>query len=324
MKAIIHHRPGGPEVLRWEEIPAPGPAGPSEVLVRHTAIGVNFIDVYQRAGRYPIAGYPSGIGAEGVGVIEAVGVGVANLRRGDRVGYAMHSPGAYAEKRAVPAAIAVGIPDDIPDEVAAVLMLKGLTAEYLLHRTHSVQAGDTILVHAAAGGMGLLLCQWGNALGARVLGTTSTPEKAALARAHGCDEVILYTRDDFAKRARALTGGRGVDVVYDGVGRDTFQRSLDALANLGHMVSYGTASGAVAPFDLARLAANSLTVSRPVLFHYTQDRERLEAMAARTFEAVRTAKIRPHLGLRLPLRDAADAHRALESRTTTGAIVLIP
>lgn len=311
-------------MLRWEERALPAAVGPDDLLVRHTAVGVNFIDVYHRQGRYPVQAYPAGVGAEGVGVVEAVGDGVRGLRAGQRVGYALRSPGAYAESRVVPAAACVAVPDDIPDEVAAVLMLKGLTAEYLLHRTHAVQPGDTILVHAAAGATGLLLCQWASALGARVIGTTSTPQKAEVARTYGAEEVILYTQDDFAARARSLTAGRGVQVVYDGVGKDTFQKSLDSLAVLGHLVSFGASSGPVQPFDLAKQAAGSLTVSRPVLFHYTAERRRLEEMAARTFAAYRDGKIRPEVGKSFALKDAAEAHRALESRTSIGAMVLIP
>lgn len=324
VKAIVQYEPGGPDVLRWEEHPLPATVEPGAVLVRHTAIGVNFIDVYHRQGRYPIASYPAVIGAEGVGVIEAVGDGVTLVQAGDRVGYAMRAPGAYAEKRIVPAAMTVRLPDDIPDEVAAVLMLKGMTAEMLLHRAYAVQAGDAVLIHAAAGGIGLLLCQWAKALGATVIGTTSTRAKADLAKTYGCDEVILYGQDDFVVRSKALTGGNGVRAVYDGVGRDTFQKSLDALGLLGTMVIYGAASGAVEPFDLTKIAANSLTLIRPTLFHYTQNRQRLDEMAARTFDAYRTGKLRPEVRKKLPLRDAAAAHRALESRETVGALVLIP
>lgn len=324
VKAIVIHEPGGPEVMRWQERALPAAVGAGEVLIRHTAIGVNFIDVYQRLGRYPVTSYPSSIGSEGVGIVDAVGAGVTTVRRGQRVGYAMRAPGAYSERRLVPAAMTVPLPDDVPDEIAAVLMLKGMTAEYLLHRSYAVQAGEAVLVHAAAGGTGLLLCEWAHALGARVIGTTSTPEKAELARAHGADQVILYTQEDFAVGAMALTGGRGVQVVYDGVGKATFVKSLDALATLGHVVCFGASSGAVEPFDLGRLSAGSLTVSRPVLFHYTADRSRLEQMAARTFAAYRDGNIRPEVSRRFALKDAAEAHRLLESRESTGAMVLIP
>ena len=324
VKAIVQYEPGGPEVLRWEEHPVPAAVEPGAILVRHTAIGVNFIDVYHRRGRYPVASYPAVVGAEGVGVVERVGDGVTLVRAGDRVGYAMRSPGAYSEKRVVPAAMVVRLPDDVPNEVAAVLMLKGMTAEMLLHRAYAVQPRDPVLIHAAAGGMGLLLCQWAKALGAHVIGTVSTPAKAALARTYGCNDVILYGQDDFVARSRALTGGDGVRVVYDGVGRDTFQKSLDALATLGHLISFGASSGPVEPFDLTKLAAHSLTVMRPVLFHYTHERHRLEQMAARVFEAYRTGTLRLEVLRKLPLKDAAEAHRALESRETVGAIVLIP
>ncbi len=323
-KAIVQYGPGGPDVLRWEEHPLPSTLEPGTVLIRHTAIGVNFIDVYYRQGRYPVASYPTVIGAEGVGVVEAVGSAVTGVKAGDRVGYAMRAPGSYAEKRMVPAAATVRVPNDIPDDVAAVLMLKGMTAEMLLHRAYAVKPGDAVLIHAAAGGMGLLLCQWAKALGAHVIGTTSTPEKAALAKAHGCDEAILYGQDDFVVRTRALTGGNGVQAVFDGVGRDTFQKSLDALGLLGTLVTYGAASGPVEPFDLTKIAARSITLIRPTLFHYTQDRERLEQMAAHTFAAWRTGKLRPDVRRTLPLKDAAEAHRALESRETMGALVLIP
>ena len=322
-KAIVSYQPGGPDVLRYEDVAVPPPA-PGEAQIRHTAAGVNFIDVYQREGRYPVAGYPAVLGAEGVGVVAAVGSGVTGLRPGARVGYALRAPGSYAEVRNVPASACVALPDSVSDDIAAVLMLKGMTAEYLLHRTHAVRAGDTVLVHAAAGGMGLLLCQWAKALGARVFGTTSTPEKAKLAREHGCDEVILYTHEDFAAHIRDATGERGVDVVYDGVGKATFQKSLDCLALFGHLVVYGASSGAVEPFDLTKIAARSLSVTRPTLFHYTQDRSRLEEMAAQTFAAVRSGAVRVAPPERFLLRDAANAHRKLESRASAGAMVLIP
>ena len=322
-KAIVTYQPGGPEVLRYEDVAVP-PPGPGEARIRHTAVGVNFIDVYQREGRYPVAKHPAVLGAEGVGVVEAIGSGVTEVAVGQRVGYALRAPGSYSEVRNVPATACVAIPDEVADDVAAVLMLKGMTAEYLLHRTHTVRPGDTILVHAAAGGMGLLLCQWGKALGARVFGTTSTPEKAALARAHGCDEVILYTKEDFAAHIRTVTKDRGVDVVYDGVGKTTFQKSLDSLAFFGHLVVYGASSGAVEPFDLAKISARSLSVTRPTLFHYTQDRKRLEEMAARTFGAVRTGILKVAPPERFMLWDAAAAHRKLESRRSRGAMVLIP
>jgi NADPH2:quinone reductase len=320
--AIVQAELGGPEVLHWAEVEVGGP-GPGEVRLKHTAVGVNFIDVYHRRGRYAVAELPFIIGAEGVGVIEAVGDGVAGFSAGDRVGYASRTVGSYAEERVVPAAWLTPIPDDIADETAAVLMLKGMTAEYLLHRIHSLRQGESVLVHAAAGGMGVLLCEWAAALGAVVLGTVSTPEKAEIAYARGCEFPILYSETNFAAEARSLTDGRGVDVVYDGVGRSTFLKSCEALAVLGHLVSYGQASGDVAPFDLKLLAKGSLTVSRPNLFHYTGDAGVRAEMAARVWEAVRKGHLRPEVARRLPLKDAAEAHRALEARETIGATVLV-
>ena len=320
-KAIVQARAGGPEELRWEDVPMPAP-GPDEALVRHTAIGVNFVDIYRR--RDTAAKFPLTPGAEGVGVVTAVAPDVTAVRPGDRVGYATRRSGSYAEYAVVGAAQLIPLPADIADDAAATVMLKGFTAEYLLHRTHAVRAGETILVHAAAGAMGLTLVRWAKALGARVLGTTSSSEKARAAEAAGCDAVILYTREDFAARAKALTNGRGVDVVYDGVGRDTFEKSLEALAVLGHLISYGQASGPVPAFELTRLAGKSLTVSRPTLFDYTADRPRYEEMAVRVFDAVRRGWLVPAVGQRWPLKDAAAAHRALEARETIGATVLVP
>ena len=321
--AIVQDKTGGPEVLRWEEVTVPAP-GAGEVLLSQTAVGVNFLDVYHRSGRYPVSHFPLTIGAEAVGVVEAVGEGVTGFAPGDRAGYAARAPGAYAEARVVPAAWLVAVPDDIGDGDAAALMLKGFTAEYLLHRIHAVRPGETVLVHAAAGAMGQLLCRWAKALGAVVLGTVSTEEKARAARGAGCDHAILYRSEDFAARARELTGGRGCDVVYDAVGKDTFAKSLEALAVLGHLVSYGQASGPVPPLEIARLAADSLTLSRPNLFHYSADRGRLEEMASRVFGAARAGAVQPGVNQRFALRDAAHAHRALEARETIAATVLIP
>lgn len=321
--AIVQDGPGGPEVLRWAEVAVEDP-GPGEVRLRHTAVGVNFIDVYHRRGNYPVPTYPLTIGAEAVGVVEAVRAGVTGIRTGDRVGYASRTAGSHAEARVVPADWLVKLPDDLPDDIAATIMLKGMTAEYLLHRTHAVRTGDTMVVHAAAGGMGTLLCEWGQALGAHVLGTVSTPTKADIARAHGCTAPILYLEEDFVARVRELTGGRGADVVYDGVGKDTFEKSVDALGEFGHLVSYGQASGPIAPMEIARLAARSLTVSRPSLFHYTADATRRARMAERLFSAIRRGDITPEVSRRYALKDAAEAHRALENRETTGSIVLVP
>jgi len=321
--AMRIHATGGPEVLRWEEAPV-GTPGPGEALVRHTAIGVNFIDTYHRTGLYPLA-LPATVGMEGAGVVVAVGTGVTEVAVGQRVAYAGGAPGAYAEERLIPAHRLVLLPNDVSDEQAAAMMLKGLTAHYLLRRTYRVKAGDTILLHAAAGGVGLIACQWAKHLGATVIGTVGSDDKAAVARAHGCDHAIVYTREDFVARVRELTGGRGVPVVYDSVGRSTWEGSLDCLAPLGLMVSYGNASGPVPPFAPGVLAAKgSLFLTRPTLMTYTARREDLLAAAADLFTVVLSGAVRVEVTGRLPLADAAEAHRALESRRTTGSIVLLP
>ena len=322
-KAIVQYEAGGPEVLRWEEVGVPKP-GPGEARIRHTAIGLNYIDVYQRQGRYPTHEFPITIGLEAAGVVEAVGEGVGQLRAGDRVAYATRPVGAYSETRVLDASRLVPVPSGITDEEAATLMLKGMTAAYLLLRTHPVRPGETVLVQAAAGGMGVYLCQWAKALGATVLGTVSSAAKAEIARAHGCDHVINYTSEDFIARTKELTGGRGCDVVYDGVGKDTFPGSLEALAVLGHMVSYGAASGTVEPVEMGALAAKSLNLSRPSLFHHTAQEEDLKALARTVFDAVAGGRLKPEVGRTYPLSDAATAHRDLEGRRTTGATVLIP
>ena len=321
--AIVQDGPGGPEVLRWAEV-AVGEPGPGEVRLRHTAVGVNFIDVYHRRGNYPVPAYPFTVGAEAVGDVEAVGTGVAGFVTGERVGYSSRTAGSYAEARVVPAGWLVKLPRDVPDDIAATLMLKGMTAEYLLHRTHAVRAGETMLVHAAAGGMGTLLCEWGRALGAHVLGAVSTEAKVDIARAHGCAVPVLYAEEDFVARVREVTGGHGADVVYDGVGKDTFEKSLDVLGVFGHLVSYGQASGPIAPVEIARLAARSLTVSRPSLFDHTADAPRRARMAERLFSAIKRGDVTPEVSRRYALREAAESHRALENRETTGAIVLVP
>jgi len=321
--AVRIHEHGGPEVLRWDEVAVAEP-GAGEVRLRQTAIGLNYIDTYHRTGLYKVPALPAVIGMEAAGVVESVGPGVTGLKAGDRVAYA-GALGAYAEVRVCPADRLVVLPDWLDDIQAAATMLQGMTAEYLLRRTYRVQAGDTILVQAAAGGTGLLLCQWANRLGATVIGTVSTEEKAVLARAHGAHHVILYSRENFVERVRELTGGRGVAVVYDGVGQSTFLGSLDCLQPRGIMVSFGQASGAIPPFDTGLLAAKgSLYLTRPSLFTYTAKREDLLASAAEVFEAIRTGAIKIEVNQTLPLRDAAEAHRALEGRTTTGATVLIP
>jgi NADPH2:quinone reductase len=321
-RAIRIHQPGGPEVLRLEEV-AVGEPGPGEARVRHAAVGVNFIDVYHRTGLYPLP-LPAGIGVEGAGVVEAVGAGVSHLRPGDRVGY-FGAPGSYAEARLVAADRLVKLPAEIPDRTAAAMMLKGLTVRSLVRRTYPVKAGETVLVHAAAGGVGLLMTQWLKALGATVIGTVGSDEKAALARAHGCDHVIVYTREDFPARVRELTGGEGVPVVYDSVGKATFDGSLDCLRPLGLMVTFGNASGPVPPLDVGVLARKgSLFLTRPTVFSYVAKREDLEAAAAELFEMVRSGKVKVEVSRTWPLAEAGEAHRALEARRTTGSLVLLP
>jgi NADPH:quinone reductase-like Zn-dependent oxidoreductase len=322
-EAIVVTRHGGPEVLAWREVPVPAP-GPGEVRIRHTAIGVNFIDIYARTGYFSLIEPPGVPGMEATGVVLAVGEGVAHLRPGGRVGYACAPPGAYATERTMPAALVVGLPDDISDDLAASVLLKGLTAEFLLHRVHRVAEGETVLVHAAAGGTGLLLAQWASALGATVIGTVSTEEKARLALAHGCAHAIVVSGEDFVSRVMALTDGRGVDVAYDGVGKDTFLGSYEALATCGHLVSFGQASGPIPPVEIAGFAGKSATVSRPNFGHYTGTRAEVAGGAARLFQALRRGLIRIPPPRRVSLRDAAEAHRALEARETTGATILIP
>jgi len=321
-KAIRIHETGGPEVLRWEEVEV-GRPGPGEALIRQTAIGLNFIDTYHRTGLYPLP-LPAVMGMEGAGMVEEVGAGVTEVKPGDRVAYA-GVLGAYTERRLIAADRLVPLPDGVSDIQAAAMMLKGMTAEYLLRRTHRVQRGETILVHAAAGGVGLIMCQWAKHLGATVIGTVGSDEKAELARANGCDHPIVYTRENFTERVRALTGGAGLPVVYDSVGKDTFLGSLDCLRPLGLMVSYGNASGAVPPFNIGLLAQKgSLFLTRPVLMAYTAKREDLLASARALFEVVASGVVKIKLERTWPLEDAASAHRELEGRRTTGSTVLIP
>jgi len=321
--AIRIHAPGGPEAFRWDEVEVPSPAA-GEAVIRHTAIGVNFIDVYHRTGLYPLPVMPAVIGMEGAGIIEAVGPGVTEVAPGDRVAYACAPTGAYAERRVVPAAQMVKIPDGIADVTAAAMMLKGMTAQYLLHDTAPVRAGDHVLVHAAAGGVGLLLCQWAKHLGCTVIGTVGSDEKAELARAHGCDHAIVYTREKFADRVKEITGGKGCRVIYDGIGRDTFEGSLDALALTGRLVCYGQASGPIAPVNLSVLSAKSASISRPVMFHFTGTRADLERVSGSLFDVVAKGAVRIEAPRGYALRDAAAAHRDLEGRRTTGALVLMP
>lgn len=321
--AIRIHNTGGPEVLQWEALDVAPPAA-GEVQIRHHAVGLNYIDVYHRSGLYPLP-LPAGIGLEAAGEVVAIGEGVAELRLGDRVAYAGGAPGAYAELRNMPADRLVRLPDAISYDTGAAMMLQGLTAQYLLRRTYRVQPGETVLVHAAAGGVGLILCQWAKALGATVIGTVGSDAKAALAAAHGCDHPIIYTRENFAERVKALTGGRGVAVVYDSIGKDTFFDSLSSLQPLGMMVSYGNASGAVPPFDLSLLAKmGSLFLTRPSLFAYIAKRSDLLAMSAELFDVVQNGAVKIEVHQRYPLRDAAQAHRDLEARRTTGSTILIP
>ncbi len=321
--AIRIHQVGGPEVLSWEPVDVPSPAA-GEVRVRQAAVGLNYIDTYHRTGLYP-APLPSGLGLEGAGVVEAVGEGVTELRVGDRVAYAGGPIGAYAEVRNMPAHRLLILPDSIDFDTAAAMMLQGLTAAYLLRRTFPVQAGDAVLIHAAAGGVGLIACQWAKALGATVIGTVGSAAKAELARAHGCDHVINYSEAAFAPRVRELTGGEGVAVVYDGVGQATFAGSLDCLRPMGMMVSFGNASGPVAPVDLIQLSQKgSLFITRPTLMSYTAKREDLVALGAALFEVVANGQVKIEVHQRYALRDAAQAHRDLEARKTTGSTVLVP
>lgn len=322
--AIRIHEHGGPEVLRWEEVPTPAP-GPGEALVRHAAVGLNYIDVYFRTGLYKPPGLPCVIGMEGAGTVEAVGPGVTEVVPGDRVAYATAPIGAYAELRTIKADRLVKLPDDIGFETAAAMMLQGMTAEYLLRRTYPVKPGQTILIHAAAGGVGLIMCQWAKHLGATVIGTVGSDEKAEIARAHGCDHAIVYTREDFVARVKEITEGRMLPVVYDSVGRETFMKSMDCLAPLGLLVSFGNASGAVPPFDIGLLAAKgSLFLTRPTLVTYTAKREDLVASAEALFAVVRSGAVKIEVNQRFPLKDAAEAHRALEGRRTTGSTILLP
>jgi NADPH:quinone reductase len=323
MQAIRIHAHGGPEVLQLETLELPQP-GPGEVLVAHSAIGVNFIDTYHRSGLYPLP-LPSGLGQEAMGVVAKVGSAVSDFVIGDRVAYAGGTPGSYATHRILPATRLVPVPKAIPDDVAGATLLRGMTAEYLLRRTFPVNSDTTILFHAAAGGVGQIACQWAKALGATVIGTVGSNTKIELARDYGCDHVINYSEGDFAMRVREITGGRGVDVVYDGVGAATFEGSLDSLALCGMLVSFGNASGAVPPFSPGILAAKgSLFITRPTLAHYTATREALLLSAATYFTQLETGRIKAEIHQSFALADAAEAHRALESRTTTGATVLKP
>ena len=321
--AIRIHQTGGPEVMRWEEV-AVGDPGPGEARIRHAAVGLNYIDTYHRTGLYPLP-LPSGLGMEGAGVVEAVGEGVVDLKPRDRVAYAGGPVGAYSQVRCLPADRLLKLPDGIDFRTGAAMMLQGLTAAYLLRRTYAVQAGDTVLIHAAAGGVGLIACQWAKALGATVIGTVSNEAKAELARALGCDHIIYYTREDVAKRVRELTAGEGVAVVYDGVGKDTFAGSLDSLRVRGMMVIFGNASGPVAAFDPLLLSQKgSIFITRPTLGHYTAKRDELVALGSELFDVVNSGTVEIAVNQSYELADVASAHRELAARKTTGSTILLP
>nr|VFK58331.1 MAG: NADPH2:quinone reductase [Candidatus Kentron sp. TUN]VFK63348.1 MAG: NADPH2:quinone reductase [Candidatus Kentron sp. TUN]VFK67213.1 MAG: NADPH2:quinone reductase [Candidatus Kentron sp. TUN] len=327
-KAIRIHKPGGPEALRWEDIPV-GDPGANQVRIRHTAIGLNFIDIYHRTGLYPVPELPFTPGIEAVGIVEAIGsevwAQIPQMKIGDRVAYATPPVGAYAEVRLIDADRLVPIPDEIDDRTAAALLLKGMTAQYLLRQTYSVRAGDAVLIHAAAGGVGLMVSQWAAHLGALVIGTVSSEEKAELATTHGCHHAIRYNREDFVARVKEITEGKGVHVVYDSVGKDTFIGSLDCLRPRGIMVSFGQSSGSIPPFDIAGLSARgSLFLTRPSLMDYTNTRGTLIPTARETFDAVKNGIMRVNIHQEFPLQAAADAHAALESRKTAGSTILIP
>lgn len=323
-KAIRIHENGGPEVLKWETHD-PGAPAEGEVLVRHEAIGLNFIDVYHRTGLYPLPELPAIPGLEGAGVVEAVGDDVSEFKVGDRVAYAGVPPGAYAQIRCIPAHRLVRVPDNIPSDTAAAMMLKGMTARYLIRGCYPVKSGDTILIHAAAGGVGSIVSQWANDIGATVIGTVGSAAKAEIAQSHGCRHPILYNREDFAAKVSEITNGVGVDVVYDSVGQATFMKSLDCLKPFGMMVSFGQSSGSIPPFDLGILAAKgSLFLTRPSLMTYTLKREDLLAHAEDLFDVVGRGAVEIEIKQRYALSDAALAHSDLEGRKTTGSTILEP
>ena len=321
--AIRIHQTGGPEVLQWESVAVTEP-GPGEARVRHTAVGLNYIDTYHRNGLYKVP-LPSGIGVEAAGVVEAVGPGVTDISKGDRVAYGGHPPGSYAEVRVMPADKLVKLPDDVSDRSAATLMLKGLTVQYLFRQTFPLKGGETILFHAAAGGVGLIACQWARALGVTLIGTVGSDEKAALAKANGCAHAIVYTRENFVERVKEITGGKGVPVVYDSIGKDTFPASLDCLKPRGLFVSFGSSSGPIAAFDIGLLVQKgSLFATRPSIAAYAATRPDLLRMADEVFALVKGGKIVSEARQTYVLKDAAQAHRDLEARKTTGATLLLP
>jgi len=322
-QAVVLTGPGGPEKLEWQEVDVPAP-GAGEVRLKQTAIGINFIDVYHRTGLYPLT-YPAILGMEAAGVVEAVGEGVQSLKTGDRVTYVGHGPGAYATARLIKAEYLVPIPKNVGDEEAAALMLKGLTAQFLLTRCFPVKAGQVVVIHAAAGGVGLLLCQWAKHLGATVIGAVGSDDKARLAAQNGCDYPINYTNEKVSARVREITNGAGADVVYDSVGQATFMDSLDCLKPLGMMVSFGQASGKIPPFDISLLASKgSLFLTRPSLMHYIADTAAYRQAGKELLELAGRGVLKAHIDRRLSLREAAQAHRLLESRATSGSLVLTP
>ncbi|NTZ84907.1 quinone oxidoreductase [Burkholderia metallica] len=322
-KAIRYDQPGGPDVMKWVDVEVGAPKA-GEVRIRQHAVGLNYIDVYFRTGLYPQP-LPGGLGMEAAGEVTAVGDGVTAFRAGDRVAYVGQPPGAYAQERVMPAERVVKLPDGISYDDAASVMLQGLTAHYLLRRTYPVKAGDTILIHAAAGGVGLLVCQWAKALGATVIGTVGSDEKAELAKAHGCDHPIVYTREDFTQRVKAITNGAGVPVVYDSIGKDTYVGSLDCLAPLGYFVSFGNASGPLPPIDSKEFSSRgSLFFTRPTLFSYIAKRADLDAAAAELFDVILSGKVKTSINQRYPLAEVGRAHADLEARKTTGSTILVP
>jgi NADPH2:quinone reductase len=321
-KAIRFHQTGGPEVLELQTVEVGAP-GPGQARVRHSYVAVNFIDIYFRTGRYPLP-LPNGLGSDAVGVVEAVGDGVTDVRPGDRVGYLLGPQGAYADVRLIPAEFLIPLPDGVSDRVASTLMMKGLTAQYLFRQVYPLKGGETILYHAAAGGVGLVACQWARAIGVTMIGTVSTDEKAEVARANGCAHTIVTSREDIARRVREITDGQGVPVVYDSVGKDTLMASLDSLQVRGHFVSNGTTSGPVVIDSTLLAVKGSIWMTRPAMVHYAAPRAHMLEMARELFDHVLAGRIRSEPSRIYPLSDAAEAHRALESRRTTGATVLMP
>ncbi|OXI69290.1 quinone oxidoreductase [Burkholderia sp. AU28863] len=322
-KAIRYDQPGGPDVMKWVDVEVGAPKA-GEVRIRQHAVGLNYIDVYFRTGLYPQP-LPGGLGMEAAGEVTAVGDGVTAFKVGDRVAYVGQPPGAYAQERVMPAERVVKLPDGISYDDAASVMLQGLTAHYLLRRTYPVKAGDTILIHAAAGGVGLLVCQWAKALGATVIGTVGSDEKAELAKAHGCDHPIVYTRENFTQRVKEITNGAGVPVVYDSIGKDTYVGSLDSLAPLGYFVSFGNASGPLPPIDSKEFSSRgSLFFTRPTLFSYIAKRADLDVAATELFDVILSGKVKTSINQRYPLAEVGRAHADLEARKTTGSTILIP